>query len=109
MVWLLAEFHGLPHGVTIGTRLDPHARQPAAATMSAPDGSAVEISLTASDDGRYGVTGTGPTDLWAPVEEAHRSWLTHGKPGWSRLGLTVAEHRQRLWIDHPDSAARWSL
>ncbi|WP_019852797.1 methyltransferase domain-containing protein [Actinopolyspora mortivallis] len=109
VVWLLAQLHGLPAGVTVGMRLDPDTGQPAAATMSAPDGSAVEISLTASDDGRYGVTGTGPTDLWAPVEEAHRSWLTHGKPGWSRLGLTVAEHRQWLWIDHPDSPSRWRL
>ncbi|SFD87462.1 Protein-L-isoaspartate O-methyltransferase [Actinopolyspora alba] len=109
VVWLLAQFHGLPDGVTIGMRLDPNTGQPAVATMTAPDGSTAEIGLTASGGGRYEVTEAGPTSLWEPVEHAHRTWLTHGKPGWTRLGITATEHEQRLWIDHPDSPSHWLL
>ncbi|SFE54371.1 Protein-L-isoaspartate O-methyltransferase [Actinopolyspora alba] len=109
VVWLLAQFHGLPAGVTIGMRLDPDTAQPAAATMTAPDGSAADITLTASGDGRHEVTETGPTPLWEPVEHAHRTWLTHGKPEWPRLGITATAHHQWLWMDHPDSAVHWPL
>ncbi|GAB3554638.1 protein-L-isoaspartate O-methyltransferase [Actinopolyspora lacussalsi] len=109
VVWLLAQFHGIPDGVTIGMRLDPNTRQPTAATMTAPDGSTADIGLTASGSGRYEVTETGPTSLWEPVERAHRTWLTHGKPDWTRLGITATEYEQRLWIDQPDSRDCWFL
>ncbi|ASU80190.1 protein-L-isoaspartate carboxylmethyltransferase [Actinopolyspora erythraea] len=108
LVWLLAQFHGLPDGVTIGMRLDPDTGQPTAATMTAPDGSSADIALTATN-GRYEVTETGPTPLWEPVEHAHRTWLTHGKPDWPRLGITATEHRQWLWIDHPHNPTHWPL
>ncbi|WP_019855121.1 methyltransferase domain-containing protein [Actinopolyspora mortivallis] len=109
VVWLLAQVHGLPDGVTVGMRLDPHTRQPAAATMTAPDGSTAEVSLTDSTAGRYDVTETGPTPLWEPVEQAHHTWLEHDQPDWPRLGLTATAHHQWLWIDHPDSAVHWPL
>ncbi|PRW64644.1 methyltransferase domain-containing protein [Actinopolyspora mortivallis] len=108
VVWLLAQFHGLPDGVTIGMRGEAQTGHPVAATMTAPDGSAAEIALAATN-GHHEVTETGPTSLWEPVERAHRTWLTHGKPDWPRLGLTVTEHEQRLWIDHPDSPSHWTL
>ncbi|NYH77531.1 protein-L-isoaspartate(D-aspartate) O-methyltransferase [Actinopolyspora biskrensis] len=109
VVWLLAQLHGMPTGVTIGMRLDPDTQQPAAATLTAPDGSTAEVSLTASDDSRHELTETGPTHLWDPVEHAHQTWLEHDQPDWPRLGLTATAHHQWLWLDHPDNPSHWSL
>ncbi|MGH3832807.1 MAG: hypothetical protein ACRDRS_20610 [Pseudonocardiaceae bacterium] len=58
----------------------------------------------ALNDGRHRVTETGPTRLWAHVENAHRHWAERGQPGWDRLGLTVdtTTRTQMTWLDQPE-------
>lgn len=107
VVWLLAQVHGLPTGIHIGMDLDPNTRQPTANFLTAPDGSWTTISLT-STNGNHTVHEGGPTELWKPVEHAHRAWLTHDQPDWSRLGLTITHDEQHLWIDQPDGT-RWRI
>jgi protein-L-isoaspartate O-methyltransferase len=109
VVWFLAQFHGLPEGVgNLGFQLDPETREPNAATMSALDGSYAAVSLN-NTDGQYAVTEYGPTPLWEAVERAYETWVKHDRPDWSRLGLTVTQTTQRVWIDKPDSDAGWEL
>ena len=107
VVWLLAQFHGLPADIGIGMQLDPDTRQPTASLLSAPDGSWAAVDLT-GDNGYHEVVEGGPTALWEHVEHAHQVWLDHHQPDWPRLGLTVTSDYQRLWIDTPD-ATSWPL
>ncbi|MFJ1645429.1 methyltransferase domain-containing protein [Streptomyces sp. NPDC088258] len=44
---------------------------------------------------------SGPRRLWAEVETAYRWWEKHGKPEFTRFGLTVAATGQRAWLDDP--------
>jgi protein-L-isoaspartate O-methyltransferase len=101
VVWFLAQFTGLPDDVTVGTRLDPETRRPAAGTITAPDGSHAAVTMHAADQRQWPVTESGPTPLWAAVEQAHTLWKRHDQPGWSRLGVTVGPDGQRVWIDSP--------
>ena len=43
----------------------------------------------------------GPRSLWREALSARAWWITHGKPGPSRFGLTVTAEGQRLWLDAP--------
>ena len=76
-----------------------------AATLSSPDGSWAEISLDAA--GR--VAEAGPTALWAAVEQAYGVWRDLGEPDWPRLGLTVRQATQYVWLDEPDGEHTWTL
>lgn len=107
VLWLLAQFHGLPADLQIGMQLDPDTRQPTSSLISALDGSWAAVRLTGSK-GYYDVVEGGRTTLWEYVEHAHQVWLEHGKPDWSRLGLTVIPDYQYLWIDSPDGTS-WQL
>ncbi|WP_188986799.1 hypothetical protein [Saccharopolyspora thermophila] len=55
------------------------------------------------------MTESGPTPLWAAVEQAHQVWQAAGEPGWSRLGVTTEADDQWLWIDQPHGEHHWSL
>lgn len=104
VAWFLAQLR-LPVDVTFGYVLDETTRQPAASTLSAPDGSWARISLT---DGT--VTEAGSTSLWASVEWAHDQWTTAGRPTWERLGLTATrDGGHEVWMDTPSSPRRWSI
>lgn len=107
VVWLLAQFHGLPASVQIGMELDPETRQPTASLLSTPDGSWAAVSLTGDND-HYDVVEGGRAALWSSIEHAHQMWLHHDRPDWPRLGLTVTAERQHLWIDTPDGTS-WQL
>jgi protein-L-isoaspartate(D-aspartate) O-methyltransferase len=107
VVWLLAQFHGLPTDVRIGMELDPHTRHPTASLLTAPDGSWAAVSLT-GHHGHHTVIEGGPTALWDHVEHAHQVWLAHDRPDWPRLGLTLTPGHQHLWIDTPDGTS-WPL
>ncbi|MBB5156733.1 methyltransferase domain-containing protein [Saccharopolyspora phatthalungensis] len=109
VVWLLAQFHGLPSGLQIGHKLDPHTRQAIASTITAQDGSAVEVSLTPVDEETWEVAESGQTALWPAVEAAHQLWLDLGRPDWQRLGLTATRRSQWVWIDDPDGEHRWQI
>ncbi|WP_236789643.1 methyltransferase domain-containing protein [Amycolatopsis sp. GM8] len=103
VVWFLAQLHGLPEGVRHGAILDPGTRQPVAATLSAPDGSRARIDLANNT-----VTETGGTALWEPVEAAYARWVDAGRPGWDRLGVTVASDGvNRVWLDDPAIGHAW--
>jgi protein-L-isoaspartate(D-aspartate) O-methyltransferase len=44
----------------------------------------------------------GPRELWDEIEQAHAWWVTHGRPSYTRLGVTVTDAEQWTWLDHPD-------
>lgn len=108
VVWLLAQFHGMPKGVSVGFELDPDTRKPNAATLSALDGSWASVSL-GDTAGKHAVRESGPTPLWSAVERAYETWLKHDRPDWSRIGLTVTPAVQQLWIDDPESETNWEI
>jgi protein-L-isoaspartate(D-aspartate) O-methyltransferase len=105
--WFLAHFD-MPPGVTFGHRLDPATRRPTAGTVTAPDGSRVEINVT-THDGVRDVRETGPTLMWDAIDTAYETWHAADQPDWPRLGLTVTRDAQTVWLDDPDSDRRWTL
>jgi protein-L-isoaspartate O-methyltransferase len=50
---------------------------------------------------------SGPRRLWDEAETAYRWWDAHGRPGFTRFGLTVDKDGQRAWLDDPQDA--WPL
>ncbi|MGA5821786.1 hypothetical protein ACPC54_28455 [Kitasatospora sp. NPDC094028] len=58
------------------------------------------------DDDRFTVHQYGPRRLWDQIEAAYLWWEEYGRPGPERFGLTVTEHSQWAWLDHPAHAAR---
>ncbi len=50
----------------------------------------------------YPVRQHGPRRLWDEIEQAHAWWVTHGRPTYTRLGVTVTDTQQWAWLDHPD-------
>lgn len=50
----------------------------------------------------YPVRQHGPRRLWDEIEQAHAWWVTHGRPTYTRLGVTVTDTEQWTWLDHPD-------
>lgn len=49
----------------------------------------------------------GPRRLWNEVEAALAWWITEGRPGHDRFGLTVTAQGQNAWLDEP--ARRWPV
>lgn len=50
----------------------------------------------------------GPRRLWTEVENWHRWWIRHGRPGPDRLGLTIDTNGRTLWLDNPGQPVRES-
>ncbi|MGA9312228.1 MAG: hypothetical protein WBV74_17945 [Pseudonocardiaceae bacterium] len=50
----------------------------------------------------YPVRQHGPRRLWEEIEQAHAWWVKHGRPTYTRLGVTVTNTQQWAWLDHPD-------
>jgi protein-L-isoaspartate O-methyltransferase len=44
----------------------------------------------------------GPRRLWDEVEQAHAWWVHHGRPAYTRFGITVTATEQWAWLDNPD-------
>jgi methyltransferase of ATP-grasp peptide maturase system len=107
ILWFIARF-AQPAGVSHGVTVDSDTRQPVATFLTAPDGSWCEITH-AGEAGRYAVVEYGPTRLWSHIETADQWWRDAGQPGWDRLGLTVTEHEQHIWLDSPTGPGRWTL
>lgn len=98
------EFYaGLELGATTAVH-DP--ADPEATFLAHPDGSWARHHACG---GGFAVERGGPRDLWDLVEKAHADWLALGEPGRERFGITVAPGHQELWLDTPDSEARWPL
>jgi len=45
----------------------------------------------------------GDRRLWDEIELAHLRWLSWGRPGQERFGMTVTRNDQRVWLDSPDN------
>jgi protein-L-isoaspartate(D-aspartate) O-methyltransferase len=54
----------------------------------------------------YEVEQYGERRLWDEVVEAYTWWVRTGRPGLSRLGVSVSADGQRLWLDHPENLIR---
>ncbi|WP_263253245.1 methyltransferase domain-containing protein [Saccharopolyspora rosea] len=106
-VWWFLACLSMPPGVRFGYTLHPVTEQPAAVSLSCPDGSWCEVSLEVTRDGRA-VWESGPSYLWSAVEQARDIWTAHDQPEWSRLGLTVTAGEHLVWIDGP-TGPRWVL
>lgn len=53
--------------------------------------------------GTSAVNSYGPRRLWDEVSTAYLRWLSLGRPGIDRFGLTVTpDGRQHIWLDTPD-------
>ncbi|MFF5265470.1 methyltransferase domain-containing protein [Actinomadura viridis] len=52
---------------------------------------------------RYDVEQYGPRGLWDAAEDAYLRWLSWGRPGRDRFGLTVTSEGEHLWLDRPDN------
>jgi protein-L-isoaspartate O-methyltransferase len=50
----------------------------------------------------YPVRQHGPRRLWDEIERAHAWWVHHGRPTYTRLGVTITDTQQWTWLDHPD-------
>lgn len=50
----------------------------------------------------YPVRQYGPRRLWDEIERAHAWWITHDRPTYTRLGITVTDTQQWAWLDPPD-------
>lgn len=46
------------------------------------------------------VAAEGP--LWDTLETGYAQWSTRGRPDRDRFGVTAAQARQWVWLDHPD-------
>lgn len=107
VLWFLAHFQ-LPPGISFGLCGKDTSRPPTTTFLSAADGSWCEIDELSTDGARR-VWEAGPHQLWRIIEDAHATWLTRGRPGWERFGLTVRPAQQWVWLDSPDSDIRWAL
>ncbi|MGK5733471.1 methyltransferase domain-containing protein [Streptomyces sp. URMC 124] len=56
------------------------------------------------EEGReeFEVRQSGPRKLWDEVEAAYRWWEGHGRPGFTRFGLTVDDAGEHVWLDSPE-------
>lgn len=43
----------------------------------------------------------GPRRLWDEIGQAHAWWVQHGRPAYTRLGVSVTDSEQWTWLDHP--------
>ncbi|MEV0379356.1 methyltransferase domain-containing protein [Nonomuraea sp. NPDC050643] len=50
----------------------------------------------------YDIYQAGDRPLWDEVTDAYFRWVSWGKPGRERFGMTVTEEGQRVWLDMPD-------
>jgi protein-L-isoaspartate O-methyltransferase len=68
----------------------------------APSASWASLAVDSNDD-EHELIQHGPRNLWGELENAYRWWITAGRPGPERLGLTVTPKGQTFWLDHPDN------
>ncbi|MFI1579625.1 methyltransferase [Embleya sp. NPDC020630] len=71
-----------------------------------PDGSWAVVEADAAGTGRLYEGGTRP--LGSNVEAVMASWLSNGRPGLGRYGLTVTSEANVVWLDDPTGES-WTL
>ncbi|MFI6031890.1 methyltransferase domain-containing protein [Amycolatopsis magusensis] len=106
VLWFLIHLHE-PGRLTFGYCQDPDTGGPGDVYFTSPDGSWCELSsaTTPFREVREG----GPRRLWAHLDSIVTHWRSLGSPGWNRLGLTINDDRQFVWLDHPRSDVTWLL
>ncbi|MFB7908556.1 ATP-grasp peptide maturase system methyltransferase [Kitasatospora sp. NPDC056076] len=57
--------------------------------------------LESGNDGTTRAFQGGPRALWAELEATASTWLSHGRPGLERYGLTVSPRTNTVWLDDP--------
>ncbi|MFJ4190412.1 rRNA adenine N-6-methyltransferase family protein [Kitasatospora sp. NPDC089509] len=66
------------------------------------DGQSYAHCRLADRDGPHAVSQSGPRSLWDEVTAAHGWWVRSGRPGLTRLGMTVSVTGEHLaWLDEP--------
>ncbi|MFD7863296.1 methyltransferase domain-containing protein [Streptomyces sp. NPDC059783] len=56
--------------------------------------------LTTDDEETSRIWQHGPRRLWDDIRAAHDWWVSRGRPGWERFGLTVSgAGEERVWLD----------
>ncbi|WP_331767874.1 hypothetical protein [Embleya sp. NBC_00896] len=89
------------------TRTFTHTEQRHTTLLRTLDGSTTTVTET--DDGAE-VTRTGPRDLWAPIEQAHRLWQDVNRPRREWFTLDVGPTGQHVRLAAPDGRAyTWAL
>lgn len=73
------------------------------------DGTGSSAWLNHTQDGSFVVTETGPRALWAEVEQTHQLWHDCHQPRREHFGLSIAQERQWIWLDSPESHHTWQL
>jgi protein-L-isoaspartate O-methyltransferase len=86
---------GLPGVMTVGLTVEGRAGR----WFLHPDGS--WAVLETDDHGTAYAYQGGPRDLWSVVETTTSRWLTEGRPGLDRYGLTVTPGENVVWLDEP--------
>ncbi|MBN6039978.1 methyltransferase domain-containing protein [Amycolatopsis sp. 195334CR] len=106
VLWFLIHLHE-PGRLNFGYCQDPDTGGPGDVYFTSPDGSWCELSnaTTATREVREG----GPRRLWAQLDDITTHWHSLGSPGWDRLGLTITDGNQFVWLDHPHSDVTWAL
>ncbi|SOB84725.1 ATP-grasp peptide maturase system methyltransferase [Streptomyces sp. 1331.2] len=66
-----------------------------------PDGS--WAVLESRPDGTRRAFQGGPRALWSELEAAATAWVSNGRPGLERYGLTVTPETNTVWLDTPDN------
>ncbi|RFS80990.1 protein-L-isoaspartate(D-aspartate) O-methyltransferase [Actinomadura spongiicola] len=61
------------------------------------------IAVSAEHEDVFEVRQHGDRDLWDEVADAYFRWQSLGRPVLDRLGLTVNEDGERLWLDRPEN------
>ncbi|RJL23199.1 methyltransferase domain-containing protein [Bailinhaonella thermotolerans] len=62
---------------------------------------ATSWAIAAASAGDAEITQGGPRHLWDELQTAYMDWIRRGRPGPDRLGMTVTEAGQLLWLDAP--------
>ncbi|MEV0379354.1 methyltransferase domain-containing protein [Nonomuraea sp. NPDC050643] len=60
------------------------------------------VAIHHRGDAEHTVYQMGDRPLWDEVTDAYFRWVSWGKPGRERFGMTVTEEGQRVWLDMPD-------
>ncbi len=70
----------------------------------APSGSWASIALDCSGFD-HEIIQHGSRQLWDELETAYRWWLDAGRPGHTRIGISVTPKGQSFWLDTPNQPA----
>ncbi|WBP89402.1 rRNA adenine N-6-methyltransferase family protein [Kitasatospora cathayae] len=81
------------------TRLRLAADRVAGQWFLHPDGS--WAVLESWNDGTTRAFQGGPRALWTELEASASTWLSNGRPGLERYGLTVTPEANTVWLDDP--------